>query len=295
MNWRQALVYFFREASVNLVRSWKISVLAISTIGVSLFIGGCFLVVVGNLSQMVESWRDEAKVVVYLVDETAPESAGELHELLATPAWVTGVEAVSAEEARERFVASFPSISELVHGWGYEPLPASIEVSFDPLRVEAAAFDAWLAEIRSQPAVGMIDDDRDWVRQLEAVLRVVAAAGLTLGTVLVVAAIVTIASVIRLTAYLYRDEIAVMRLVGATELFIRGPFYVEGLLQGLTGGLLALIGLFFSWQLVAASEGVFVGVLTATFLSVPQQALLVAVGALAGLAGAVASLRREAS
>ena len=82
----------------------------------------------------------------------------------------------------------------------------------------------------------MVDDDRDWVAQLEGVLQVIGAVGLGVVAVLMVAAIFTIASVIRLTAYLYRDEIGVMRLVGATELFIRGPFYVEGLLQGLLGG-----------------------------------------------------------
>ena len=90
---------------------------------------------------------------------------------------------------------------------------------------------AWLAELRRHPAVDMVDDDRDWLRQLELLVAVFRGVGLTLGALLLAAATLTIASVIRLTAYLYRDEIAVLRLIGATEFYIRGPFYAEGLVQ----------------------------------------------------------------
>ena len=123
----------------------------------------------------------------------------------------------------------------------------------------------------------MVDDDRDWVGQLEDVLQVIGGIGLALVAVLLVAAIFTIASVIRLTAYLYREEIGVMRLVGATELFIRGPFYVEGLLQGLLGGALAVGGLYLGHLLLAprTPRTWLAGALTGSFLSPRDQLLLV--------------------
>ena len=141
----------------------------------------------------------------------------------------------------------------------------------------------------------MVDDDRDWVGQLEDVLQVIGAIGLALVAVLMIAAIFTIASVIRLTAYLYREEIGVMRLVGATELFIRGPFYVEGLLQGLLGGGLAVLGLYLG-HLVMVPQRAAQLARRRPHRQLPaagDQLLLVALGALAGLVGAVASLRRE--
>ena len=85
----------------------------------------------------------------------------------------------------------------------------------------------------------LVDDDREWLSQLATAVAVVRAVGLALVASLLGAAIFTIASVIRLTAYLHNEETGMMRLVGATEFFIRGPFYVEGLLQGLIGGLVA--------------------------------------------------------
>jgi cell division transport system permease protein len=141
----------------------------------------------------------------------------------------------------------------------------------------------------------MVDDDRDWVRQLEEALRLISGVGAALVAVLMLAAVFTIASVIRLTAYLYRDEIGVMRLVGATELFIRGPFYVEGLLQGLLGGALAVGSLYVAHRLLLphTPQTWLAGALAGSFLEPARQALLLCLGALAGLAGAIASLRRE--
>ncbi|HRC84086.1 MAG TPA: FtsX-like permease family protein, partial [Thermoanaerobaculia bacterium] len=153
----------------------------------------------------------------------------------------------------------------------------------------------WAAQLEARPGVDLVDDDRDWVSQLTAVLAVGRALGLCLGLVLLAGAVFTIASVVRLTAYLYSDEIAIMRLVGATEFFIRGPFYAEGLLQGLFGGLLATGALAAAFELAKArvASTLWGSMLLGRFLSPLELAGLVAFGTLAGLAGAVISLRRE--
>jgi len=118
---------------------------------------------------------------------------------------------------------------------------------------------------------------------------------LVVGAALLGAAVFTIASVIRLTAYLYRDEIAVMRLVGATELYIRGPFYFEGLIQGLAGGFLAVVGLYVAYvALNPKGTTTPMGMIVIDdFLSGGSLILLLILGGLAGLMGAVMSLRRE--
>jgi cell division transport system permease protein len=289
----QALRYFCREAAVNLVRSWKVSLLAVLTIAVSLFIGGAFLLVSANLAGSIERWRGEMRVVIYLRPET---SEAELRRLAAEAArgpGVSSVEPVTAQAARRRFQEVFPSLSDLVAGWEDEPLPASLEIGLNP---RAAGREAWLAGWRQRPEVTLVDDDREWLGQLEAVVAVVRAVGLALVAGLLGAAIFTIASVIRLTAYLHHEETEIMRLVGATEFFIRGPFYVEGLLQGLIGGLVASGALWGVHELVhAKSRGsLFSTLLALDFLSLQQVAFLVLLGGAAGLFGAVISLRREA-
>jgi len=300
----KALRYFAQEATLNLFRSWKVSLLAILTITVSLFLAGTFLLVSGNLRRVIEGWREESKIVVYLEPGADEASRRRIRSRLEEVPGVSRIDEVSAENARRRFREAFPSMADLLEGWGEDPLPASLEVSLDWRRLaDRSELAPWLRELRNDPAVTMVDDDRDWLQQLQAVVLVIEGLGMVLGAVLLLTAIFTISSVIRLTAYLYRDEIAVMRLVGATEFFIRGPFYVEGLFQGLAGGALAVGSLFGLHRLVvggdagsrpdAAGSPLLASVLAEEFLSGRQVVLLVGLGALAGVVGAVTSLRRE--
>ena len=291
----QALRYFFREALVNLGRGFRVSLLAVLTIAVSLTLGGVFLLASRNLSGAVERWRAETRVVIYLKPETPATDLARLAAEAKGPPWVASVQPVSAAAARQRFRDIFPSLSGLVEGLGEEPLPPSLEVAVTERQAPPRDLAAWLAAWRKRPEVSMVDDDREWLRQLETLIAVVRGVGLALGAVLLGAAIFTIASVIRLTAYLHHEEISIMRLVGATEFFIRGPFYAEGLLQGVLGALLALAGLYGAYHLVhaRAASSLIAAMLATDFLGKSEVGLVVLLGAAAGLLGAVASLRRE--
>ena len=118
---------------------------------------------------------------------------------------------------------------------------------------------------------------------------------LALAVLLLGAAVFTIASVVRLISLLYRDEIAVLRLVGATEFFIRGPFYLEGILQGLLGAGVAIGGLYALFLGLGPhlADSIFASVAVARFLTLGESLLLLLFGAAAGLAGAIVSLGRE--
>ena len=294
MSLARALRYFAREACLNLLRSWRVSLLAVLTITVSLLLGGAFLLASRNLAASVEGWRGQLRVVIYLKPGTPASDLPRLAAAARAAPWVAGVDVVSPAAARRRFRDTFPTLADVIDSGEGEPLPASLEVALRREQAEAGGLDAWLDAWRRRPEVAMVDDDREWLGQVETAVAVVRAVGLVLGGILLGAAIFTIASIIRLTAYLHHEEITIMRLVGATEFFIRGPFYVEGLIQGFLGGALASAGLYASYQLIhARSRSLFAAVLAGQFLSPRQLGLLLLLGALAGLIGAVASLRRE--
>ena len=294
MSLARALRYFAREACLNLLRSWRVSLLAVLTITVSLLLGGAFLLASRNLAGSVEGWRGQLRVVIYLKPGTPGSDLPRLAAAARAAPWVAGVEVVSPAAARRRFRDTFPTLADVIDSSEGEPLPASLEVALRREQAEAGGLDAWLDAWRRRPEVAMVDDDRELLGQVETAVAVVRAVGLVLGGILLGAAIFTIASIIRLTAYLHHEEIAIMRLVGATEFFIRGPFYVEGLIQGLLGGALASAGLYAGYQLIhARSRSLLAAVLAGQFLSLRQLGLLLLLGAMAGLIGAVASLRRE--
>ncbi|MEM6792375.1 MAG: ABC transporter permease [Acidobacteriota bacterium] len=295
MTFLKALIYFFREASVNLLRGWKVSLLAILTITVSLFLAGVFLLISGNLRAQLELWRDDTRLVVYLKTGADAEAKARVRSRIDEAPQLIDVRAVEPDQAADRFRTAFPSLEDLLEGWGDQPLPASFEASLAWKELDAVSYATWLEKLKRDDAVEMVDDDRDWLQQLEAAVLVLEGLALVLGTILLTTAIFTISSVIRLTAFLYHDEIAVMRMVGATEFFIRGPFYVEGLLQGLTGGMLATGLLGASHRLIHDEQGEsLLSVLMADrFLSWGQLLGLIALGGAAGLVGAIASLRRE--
>jgi cell division transport system permease protein len=295
MTFAKALLYFLREATQNLYRSWRVSLLAVLTIGVSLFVGGAFLLVSGNLAIHLDSWRAERKVIVYF-EPTAP--AQEVEALAAEARrepWLATAVLVAPAEAKERFEALFPSLADLAADQGPGALPTSLELTLKRGSEGSSGLGSWLERVRTAPSVSLVEDDRDWLAQVSTAVALGRALGLVLGVVLLGGAVFTIASVVRLTAYLYSDEIAIMRLVGATEFFIRGPFYAEGLLQGLFGGLVAGGALYLAFETLVAKVGAsFWGELLLRDFLAPLELLgLVGFGALAGLAGAILSLRRE--
>ena len=295
MSFLQALRSFFRDAAVNLVRGWKVSLVAVLTIAVSLFLSGVFLLASRNLARSVERWQREARVVVYLTPQaTAGELAGWARRAAGEP-WVQTVHPVDQGQAQERFRSIFPSLADLVTAGSEEPLPASLEIEVRPAargsREQLSALASW----RRAPGVTLIDDDREWLAQVQGLVAVIRGVGLVLGLVLLGAAVFTIGSVIRLAAFLHSEEISILRLVGATEFYIRGPFYAEGLLQGTLGGLFAAGGLYGAWLLVRqrAGDALVPSLLAADFLAADQLAALVLLGTAAGLIGAITSLRGE--
>jgi cell division transport system permease protein len=287
------MAYFFQEAASGILRAWRASLLAVLTIAISLFVWGAFLLVERNLAGAMERWRAEARVIVYLRAASSASLQRQVVDWVAAAAWVETAELISPSEARRRFADAFPSLSETLEGWKESPLPPSIEIALRP-GAGGADFDAWLGELAGRPGVESVDDDRDWIGRLEDLAATGRAVGLVVGLVLLAAAVLTTASVIRLATLTYREEISVMRIVGATEFLIRGPFYGEGLMQGGLGALLAagmLYAGYLALALRSAASSLFGDLLLARFLSPLQLALLVVVGCVAGLLGATISLR----
>ena len=247
------VAYFFREALRRIWVSKRSSFVAVAMIAISLLIVGAFLLVSENLGRAVVIAQGKSRVEVYLSADANPAQISAVDRYLAAHRDLARRRFVSRDEALRRFSSYFTNLGPIVGQMEGNPFPPSFECDIAPQIMQSDAFGREVRELR---AIGGVDDvqfDWEWVRRLKRLVNIVNAVGLVAGGILALAAAFTIANVIRLTMMLYREEIEIMRLVGATERIIRGPFLIEGLLQGVFGSILALILLFATFEIVRRS------------------------------------------
>ncbi len=295
MAWSRALVYFLEEALVSLWRSRLIHALSIATIAVSLFVLGAFLTLASNLDGVIDRWTRQIQVTFYLQDTAPDEVVRSLEARLRAEGGVAEVERVTREQALERFRALFRDLATLPEDLRENPFPASLEVTLSP-GADARGQALRLAErYREAPGVEDVLFDLLWIERLSTAVRLVRGVGALLGGVLVLAGVFTISNVIRLTVYARQDELDIMRLVGATRAYIRGPFLVEGLLQGLLGGLVSLALLGLAFRFVTRESEAIAGLLGRPLAFLPFEAAVALVlgGATLGLVGSLVSLGRS--
>lgn len=289
--------YFFREALRRIWVSKRTSFVAVAMIAISLLILGSFLLVAENLSRAVEQWQGRSRIVIYLAPDATPQQAQAVDAFLGTQRALSRRRLVTKEESLARFRAQFANLSEVVNQLEENPFPPSYEVEVAPAAAQTAAFVNAIAALRAMPGVDQVQSDFQWIERLRRLVSVINIAGLVAGGILAIAAAFTIANVIRLTMMLYREEIEIMRLVGATERIIRGPFLIEGFLQGTLGGLLAVLMLWGAFELarrsLAPSGSILWGFLFAGFLPWQKLAALVFGGMLAGWFGSWLSVRER--
>lgn len=236
----RALKYAFDEAIASLWRGRQSGALSTATIAVALFVLGVFLLVTSNLERLGVEWSSAAELSVYLDDEATPEDRAAIERLIAPGPLVAGHEYVSKVEALERFTRTFADLASAAETLEGNPLPASYEVRLQPAAREQGSVDELAARLRQTPGVADVRYDREWLDRLLAAVNVIRVIGLALGAILTVAAALTVANVVRLALHTRRDEIEIMQLVGAPQVYIRGPFVMEGVLQGGIGATVAL-------------------------------------------------------
>jgi cell division transport system permease protein len=292
----RALRYAFDEAFVSLWRGRQAGLLSTATIAIALFVLGGFLLFTSNVSRLGDAWSQAAEMSVYLTDEASGEERAAVERLLAPGDVVASYEFVSKADALTRFKQTFADLAATVSSLENNPLPASYEVRLQPRRGSDARIDQLASTLRAAGGVADVRYDRQWLERLGSALAIVQAVGWALAAVLIFAAALTVANVVRLALYARRDEIEIMQLVGAPMAYVRGPFIMEGVLQGGVGAALALAGLavvFLALRaryLVPLAEAI--NMPGVRFLSFGSCVWLLAGGMLVGCLGGVVASRR---
>jgi cell division transport system permease protein len=291
------VTWFFREALRRLWVSKRTSFVAIAMIAMSLFILGSFLLVAENLERALARWSGKSRANVYFDTDATRDQIAAVDQFLASQPELRARRFISREQALARFKSLFENLNDVVSQLDENPFPPSYEVDVAPQFAQSRVFTGRMTALRAMPGVDDVQYDWEWVARLRRAIDLINVAGLVAGGILAVAAAFTIANVIRLTMLTYREEIEIMRLVGATERIIRGPFLLEGLIQGTFGGTLAVALLYAAFELarrtLAAPQSLVWGFLFNGFLPWQKIAALLAGGMLAGWFGSWLSVRER--
>jgi cell division transport system permease protein len=280
-----------REALLSFRRAPLLSALSITTIAFSLFTLGLFGLVAINLRQALRGLEERVEIVAFVLRGTPAETITLATQDIAAFPEVQEVSFVSEEQALARARSELVEFRDAYRDLQVNPLPASIEVRMKEGYRDAATVERVADRLRG---FGFVDDVRfgkDWVRKLDHLRNITGLVGLVIGLAFAAIAVVIIGVTIRLTLLQRAREIAIMRLVGATNWFIRGPFLLEGALKGALGGVLSL-GLCFAGYLLFrdSSGGTFAGLI---FFRPEHMVLILIFGVLLGLGGSLVSVGRH--
>jgi cell division transport system permease protein len=232
--------YFFKETLNGLGRHRLLVFAAVSTSFIALFLLGMALLVRSQAGLLIDYAQADVQVSIFLKDTISPTQQARLNDLLTKLPDVKSVHYESKQEAYQRFLTIFRNEKELVQNVTPDAIPASFRVDLnDPERFKVVS-----ATLAPEAGIDKIVDHREFLDKLFAVTAVFRVGVLAIALVMLVASAALIGNTVRMAVFARRKEIGIMRLVGATNWFIRLPFLIEGVVEGLLGAGVAILGLF---------------------------------------------------
>ncbi|HLL03649.1 MAG TPA: permease-like cell division protein FtsX [Myxococcaceae bacterium] len=288
--------YFWRSAAGGLKHSPFVHFIAITTIAIALFAAGLSRTAGRALDGLVASVGGEVEVTVYLAPELSAEQVLALRGKLEAASGGQAV-LVNPDEALARLSKELGDLGDALAQLPENPLPPSLELSVAPEQRTPEGLEALATQVRALPGVTGVDYGREAVERLTAIARALRYGGLVAFAVVLFATVIIVAATLQLAIYARREEIEIQKLVGATERFVKAPFLIEGLLQGLLGAGVALVGLWAFGSLVGPTlSSLFsflLGPASSESLVRPALALeLVLAGSLLGLVGSFIAVGR---
>lgn len=237
-----------RQVGRNLRQTWGSQLMTLLTVSLSVLIFAFFYLIYSNMLNLGDKLGDDLSLIVYLEDEPGPELKQQLTKKIRTFDEVESIRFVSRSDAYDRFAKQLGENQDVLNDMPKDFLPPSIEVV--PLKNlrslnQVKLFSSYLARL---PGTLKVQYGQDWVERFYYFTRLLSIIVLLSGTLLILTTIFMVAYTIRLTILGRQAELELLKLVGATNNYIRTPFLLEGLLQGLLGSTFGISSLYILYQ-----------------------------------------------
>ena len=283
-----------KRAFADILANRFLNAVTVVTVSLAVLIVSAALLFFVNTRGILGVWQQQARILAYLRAD-AVAAAPSLKRTIEAIGGVRIARFIPREEALRELKAQMPNQASLFDHLEENPLPDAFEIELNPAAEGWERIDAIAERIGALAEIEAVEYGRKWVATLQGIMRVLHAVGAAMIGLFFVAAVSIVACTTRLAIYSRREEVEIMRLVGAAEGFIKAPFYITGLIQGLVGGAAGLAALFgfFNAVMDHIGTGAWTGVLPIRFLSAEEMAAVIAGSMLAGGLGVFISLRQR--
>ena len=286
--------YFLRQAVSSIIDNRTVHVVGIGTMVVSLLIFGSFLLLFANLNNWLKGWGHTLSISVYLDADVSQSQRAKIEDFIKNMSGASIEKYISKEEAFKDLSKALGPQAGLLEGMSKDILPASFEVTFRDIGDSKRDLSGIKKTIEDLEGVEEVQSSEDWFTRFEGIINMVRLAGMIIGGLLGLGVIFIVSNTIKLAIYSRREEIEIMKLVGATDWFVKTPFLIEGLLQGIISGILSLFILFIGYLILSAKKMYFFNLALLDFVFIPQEYIIIifSMSIVLGLAGSFIALGR---
>ncbi|HMA85633.1 MAG TPA: permease-like cell division protein FtsX [Desulfosalsimonadaceae bacterium] len=227
--------FAFKRALRDIRNNFYLHMVCVVTISLAVFILSAFALFYINATELLDAWKQGARVIAYVDGDLSDARQGDIMAKIEAMNGVAGVDFVSREAAYESLKEDIGDQSAILEGLNENPLPDSFEIRLSETFINLDGIGRLAASIAAIEGIDDVEYAQKWLSRFAGVYNLFKITGLVLVAMFFFATLFIVANTIRLILYSRREEIEIMRIVGADEAFIKHPFYFEGLLLGFTG------------------------------------------------------------
>ena len=247
------MIRFFKRAIDDTLQNSFLNFVTIATISLAILIASAFILFFINTSEFINSWKQGLRIMAYLKPGIHGDDLTKLERTIQSLEGVHTVQFISKQEAFTRLKSQMKHQSSLFENLSENPLPDSFEIRMTAAIGSWQKIETLAAQIETLVLIEEVEYGQRWIGRFVRIISLFRLAGYAMGALFFIATVFIIANTIRLVIYSRREEVEIMRLVGATDRFIKIPFYIEGLIQGGLGASLGIAMLFSSFFFISSN------------------------------------------
>jgi cell division transport system permease protein len=247
------MIIYYKRAIKDILDHRFLSTVTIVTISIAILISSAFALFFINANAIVNSWKKGIRIMVYLKPNSSEIKVDDIKSKIEGMKGVRNVRFISNKEALQRLKNQMKRQSSLLDDLQENPLPDAFEVRLTDDFQNQDKVETLAAQLESLSQVDEVEYGQIWLGRFTNILNLFRLTGYAMGVLFFVATVLIVANTIRLVLYSRSEEVEIMRLVGATDGFIKAPFYLEGLIQGALGGIIGLAVLFVLFMFISSN------------------------------------------